>query len=190
MVLVSEIKPGAVVIIDGRMVRVLDVIHHTGSGQMHGFIELKLKDIRFGHFSDQRFKPTDKLESAEVVKRQMEYLYSDNEQLYFMDPKTFEQIGIPKTVVGSIEKFLREGTILTVELVGEEPVNIQFPKIVELKVSMTGPSVRDAQDNTMKSATLENGMEILVPQFIETGDIVRIDTEKAKYVERVPTKKL
>ncbi|MCX7985000.1 MAG: elongation factor P [Bacteroidetes bacterium] len=190
MVAVTDIKPGAVIRMDNRLYRVLDVIRHAGSGQMHGFIELKVKDMRYGHISDHRFKSTDKVEDVEIVKRQMEYLYADNEQLFFMDPETFEQLGIPKETVGPIEKFIREGTVLTVELVGDEPVAVQFPKIVELKVTMTGPSIRDAQDNTMKSAMLENGIEILVPQFIETGDIVRVDTEKVKYVERVPTKKI
>lgn len=190
MVLVTDVKPGTVIRIEDRLYRVLEVVRHAGSGQMHGFIELKLKDMRYGHISDHRFKPTDKVDDVEVTKRQMEYLYSDNEQLYFMDPETFEQIGIPRESVGTIEKFMKEGAVLTVELVGDEPVAVQFPKIVELKVAMTGPSIRDAQDNTMKSATLENGIEILVPQFIETGDIVRVDTEKVKYVERVTVKKL
>jgi elongation factor P len=75
-------------------------------------------------------------------------------------------------------------------LLGEEAVSIQFPKIVELKVSSTGPGIRDGQDNTMKPAILENGVEILVPQFIETGDKVRVETEKVKYLERVTIKRM
>ncbi len=78
----------------------------------------------------------------------------------------------------------------TVELLGEEPIDVQFPRIIELKVTMTGPGIRDGQDNTMKPARLENGVEILVPQFVETGDLVRVDTEKSKYVDRVTTKKV
>jgi elongation factor P len=79
---------------------------------------------------------------------------------------------------------------ISVELLSEEAVAIQFPRIVELKISSTGAGIRDGQDNTMKPATLENGIEILVPQFIETGDKVRVDTEKVKYVDRVTIKRI
>lgn len=89
---------------------------------------------------------------------------------------------MPKKSVGHIEKFLSEGMKISVEMLGEEAVSVQFPKIVELKVDSTGSGIRDGQDNTMKPATLENGIEILVPQFVETGDKVHVDTEKVKYV--------
>ncbi len=79
--------------------------------------------------------------------------------------------------------------MVSVELLGEEPIGLQFPKVVEMKVKMTGPGIRDGQDNTLKPATLENGAEILVPQFVETGDLVRVDTEKSKYVDRVTGKR-
>ena len=155
---------------------------------MHGFIELKLKDIHFGHFADRRFKHADKLEDVELTKRSMEFIYSDADSCFFMDPETYEQVGIPRAAIGQTEKFLKEGTKAAVELVGEEPVSIQLPKAVELKVASTGPGIREGQDNTMKPAVLENGLEILVPQFIETGDRVRVDTEKFKYIDRLTLK--
>lgn len=190
MVLVSDIKEGMALNIDGKLYKVIEVVRHAGSGQMHGFIELKLKDIRFGHFADKRFKSTDKLEDVELTKKQMDYIYSDHEASYFMDPVTFEQVGVPKSAVGHIEKFLTEGMKISVELIGGEAVSVQFPKIVEIKIASTGEGIREGQDNTMKPATLENGVEILVPQFVITGDLVRVDTEKVKYVERVPTKRM
>lgn len=190
MVLASEVKEGMALELDGKLYRVLDVVRHAGSGQMHGFIELRLKDIRFGHFADKRVKQADRLETVEMSKRQMDYLYSDAEACYFMDPNTFEQVGVPKKSVGHIEKFLSEGMKISVEMLGEEAVSVQFPKIVELKVASTGAGIRDGQDNTMKPATLENGIEILVPQFIETGDKVRVDTEKVKYIDRVTIRRM
>lgn len=189
MVLASEIKDGTAIQLDGKLYKILEVVRHAGSGQMHGFIELKMKDIRFGHFADRRFKHTDKLDDVELAKRQMDYIYSDKDASYFMDPETFEQVGVPKDAIGHLEKFLKEGMKITVELVGEEAVSIQFPKVVELTVAATGPGIREGQDNTMKSAALENGIEILVPQFVETGDKVRVDTEKRKYVDRVTIKR-
>jgi elongation factor P len=190
MVLVSEIKPHTVVEVDGKLHRVLEVVRHAGSGQFHGFIELKLQDLQTKHVVEKRFKSTDKLNELELSKRQMQYLYNDGDMFYFMDPQTFEQVGVPTSAIGTIEKFLKENTLLMVELMGEKAISVQFPKIVELKVAMTGPAIREGQDNTMKPATLENEIEILVPQFVETGDVVRVDTEKIKYVERVTVKRV
>jgi len=190
MILASDVKVGMALHLDGKLYHVLDVVRHAGSGQMHGFIEIKLKDIRFGHFADRRFKHTDRLDTIDLAKRHMNYLYADSESCYFMDPQNFNQVSIQKSAIGNIEKFLKEGMPCTVELLGEEAVSIEFPKVVELKVSSTGPGIRGGQDNTMKPATLENGLEILVPQFVETGDGVRVDTEKAKYVDRITGKRV
>lgn len=190
MVLASDLKDGMALNIDGKLCKVLEVVRHTGSGQTHGFIELKLRDIRTGHTADRHVKSTDKFEPVELAKKQMEFLYSDADSSYFMDPTTFDQVSVSRESIGHIEKFLAEGMKISVELMGEEAVSIQFPKIVELKVGSTGPGIRDGQDNTMKPAILENGIEILVPQFIESGDKVRVDTEKVRYLERVTTKRI
>ncbi len=190
MILASDIKIGTVLQLEGKLHKVLDVLRHASVGQTHGFIELKLRDLKFGHLSDRRVKPTDKLEAVELVKRQMNFLYSDGESFYFMDPITFEQIGVTRSAIGTIEKFLKEGTQVTIELFREEPISIQFAKTIELKVAITGLGIRDGQENTMKSATLENGIEIMVPQFIETGDVIRADTEKVKYIDRVAMKRI
>ncbi len=190
MILVSEIKEGTGIRHEGKIYRVLEIVRHAGSGQMHGFIELKLKDLRFGHLTDKRFKQTEKLETVELTKRPMEYLYHDAMNLVFMDPESYEQVQVPSASAGGSTKFLKEGSMVALELIGGEPIGVQFPKVVELKVSMTGPGIRDGQDNTMKPATLENGTEILVPQFIDSGDVVRVDTEKVKYVDRVTVRKV
>jgi elongation factor P len=190
MVLASEVKEGMALQLDGKLYKVLEVVRHAGSGQMHGFIELKLHDVRFGHFADKRFKHADHLETVDLTKRHMDFLYSDNDSCFFMDPENFEQVGVPKNALGNIEKFLKEGMKCMVELLGEKAVSIQFPKVVELKVASTGPGIRGGQDNTMKPATLENGIDILVPQFVETGDAVRVDTEKVKYVDRITIKRM
>lgn len=190
MIVVSEIKEGMTLHLEDKLYRVLEVVRHSGSGQMHGFIELKLRDLRYGHFSDRRFKLADKVENVELAKRHMDFLFSDGEACYFMDPVTFEQVSVPKKSIGRTEKFLREGTKITLELQGEEAVSVQLPKVLQLKVESTGPGVRDGQDNTMKPATLENGIEILVPQFIESGDAIHVDTEKFKYIDRVTVKRI
>ena len=189
MVLASDVKEGGAILFDGKLCRVLEAVRHTGSGQMHGFIELKLKDLRHGHVTEHRFKHTDKLETIDLVKRPMDFLYSTPQECYFMDPETFLQVGIPKTAIGQTEQFLTEGTRATVEMLGEEAITISLPKVMELQVASTGPGIRDGQDNTLKAALLENGVEIHVPQFINTGDLIRIDTEKIRYIDRVLMKK-
>jgi elongation factor P len=190
MILVSEVKDGTTIKLDEKIYKVLEAVHHAGSGQMHGFIELKLKDMRFGHFSDRRFKFTDKIEHVELDKRQMNFIYADTDSYYFMDPETFNQISVPKSSVSINEKFLQEGAKAVLELLGEEAISVSFPKIVELKVASTGPGLHEGQDNTMKPAILENGIEIQVPHFIVSGDLVRVDTEKIKYIDRITTKKI
>ena len=190
MVNASDVKGGMALQLDNKIYKVLEAIPHAGSGQMHGFIELKLKDMQSGHIADRRFKHTDRFEVVELVRRHMEFLYADAEGCWFMDPNTFEQVSIPKARVGHLEKFMKNGMHIEIELLGEEPVAIQFPHVVELKVAATGSGIRGGQDNTMKSATLENGVEILVPQFVETGEMVRVDTEKLKYIDRVTLKRV
>ncbi len=190
MILVSEVKEGMTLRLDNRLHRVLEVVRHTGSGQMHGFVEIKTREMKFGHLADRRFKQADRVEEVELAKRQMEYIFADSDACYFMDPVTFEQIGVPREAIGKVEKILKEGTKVAVELLGEEPVSVQIPKVLELEVASTGPGIRDGQDNTMKLATLESGIEILVPQFIETGDHIRVETEKMKYIDRVMAKKV
>jgi elongation factor P len=190
MVLASDAKAGMAIQLEGKIYKILEAVRHSGSGQMHGFIELKLKDLKFGHFADRRFKHTDRLEEVELVKRQMEYLYSDAGSSYFMDPSTFDQLAISNSTIGDGQKLMKEGMKVTVELLGEDPVSVQMPKVAELRVMSTGPGLRGAQDNTMKAATLENGMELLVPHFVETGEVVRVDTEKMKYIDRITLKKI
>lgn len=188
MVLASDVKAGMALQLDNKLYKVLEAVRHAGSGQMHGFIELKLHDVRFGHFADRRFKHSDKLDDVELVKRQMDFLYADEANCYFMDPITFEQFGMPKSLVGDVLKFMKEGLKITVQFLGEEAVSIEFAKVIELSVASTGPGLKGEHDNTLKSALLENDIEIMVPQFIATGDVVRVDTEKTKYIDRVKSK--
>lgn len=190
MIPVTDAKEGMTVRLDGRLFRVLGAVRHSGSGQMHGFVELKLKDLHTGHCFDRHLKQGERVEEADLIKRPMDFLYSDAEACYFMDPASYDQVGVPHQAMGKVEKFLKEGMRVTVELLEGEAVAIQFPRVVELRISSTGPGIRDGSDSTMKEAVLENQMEILVPQFVQTGDSVRVDTETMHYVDRVVTKRI
>jgi elongation factor P len=190
MIPASEIKEGMTLDIDNRLYKVLEAAKHAGSGQMHGFVEAKLHDVKYNHFYDRHFKYTDKVKEVNLLKRQMEYLYSDSEECWFMDPLTFEQVSVPKVTMGKTVKLLKEGLKITVEMLGEDAVFVQFPKVIEMKVISTGAGKHEAQDNTMKTAILENDIEMFVPHFVVSGDTVRIDTDKMKYLDRVAVKRV
>lgn len=184
MLTVSDVKEGAVLRREDRIFRVTKVVRHAGSGQMVSFVALTLKDVRSGHMTEARLKPTDRVETAELDKRALEFLYKDAETFHFMDPETFEQYDVPERNIGAAGRFLKEGMKATVELLAGEAISVQFAKTVTLSVTATGPGIRDTQSSTMKPATLENGLEILVPQFIVTGDLVRVDVESGAYIDR------
>jgi len=189
MIVASDVRAGDLLKLDGRLFRVVEAEHHKGAAQMTGFVHLKLRDLQSGHLTERRFRNSDKLENVMLEKRHMDYLYQDAEAFCFMDPESYEQFSIPKQAIGHLEKFLKEGMRVAVELCEGQAVSVDFPKVVELKITMTPPGIRQGQENTMKMATLENGMEILVPQFVNAGEVVRVDTETGKYLERVSSKR-
>jgi elongation factor P len=190
MIAASDVRAGMALRLDGKLYRVLEATRHAGSGQMHGFIDLKLQDIEFAHFADRHFRQSDRLEEISLSKRRMQYLYSDDEACVFMDSLTFDQVRVPRTGLSGAERFLTEGMDVPVELVDDQAISVDFPKVVDIRVRQTGPGVHGGQDTTLKPAILENGVEVLVPHFVETGDLVRVETEKAKYIERVGAKKM
>jgi elongation factor P len=189
MILSNEVKAGMVIHQDRKLLRVIEAIHHAGSAQQTGFLLIKCKELQTGHFSEHRYKGNEKLDVIELQKRTMEFLYRDENSLYFMDVENYDQIEISKIAVGPVERFLSEQMKVPVELYEGRAVNIQLPKHIELKVIMTGTPTKAAGDNTMKTAQLENQMEILVPQFVETGDMIRVETDTGKYFDRIPLKK-
>jgi len=185
MIEASALKAGMVLMLDGELHGVAGVDHHAGGGQQAGAVFAKLRHVKSGHVREVRLHATDKLEDVQLEHKEMEYLYTDGTAFYFMRPDTFEQIGLPAETIGAYEKFLKLNMRIPVMLYEGEPVNIAFPPQVELSVVTTPPGLREHETSTFKSATLENGMEVLVPQFIKEGDTVRIDTASGKYLERV-----
>ncbi len=189
MQVAADLKAGTVIRREGELFRVLEVLHHGGGGQFAGFVVLKLRSLRTGHGKELRLAPDEKLEDLELTRRQLEYLYEEEGAFVFMDNETYEQYSVPKEALGRRSVFLTPNAQLPVEFFEDHPVNVVFPEVVELKVVTAPPGVRDTDTSAMKTVTLENGMEIRAPQFIEEGDIVRVDTETGHYLERVRQKK-
>lgn len=185
MILASELKTGVVLFLEGELYKVLSSEHHVGGGKMGGVTHAKLKNLQMGTLWERRFRPDEKLENVSLDRVTLEYLYQDGDDFYFMNPETFEQMPVSKHVIGAVERFLQPEMRIPVEFFEGRPVNIVFPPTVDLRVATTAQPIHTQQDNTLKPATLENRMEILVPQFIKPGETVRVEVETGKYRERI-----
>jgi len=185
MVLASQLRSGMVLKVGDDLLKVVESTYHVGQGKMPGSVHAKLRHVRKGALKEQRWRPEEKLEDTSLEKQEMEFLYSDADSATFMDPTTFDQVSIPLEAIGLATKFLKPEMAVPVEFYQGEPVSIIFPEIVEVKVESTAQPVHQQQDNTYKHATLENGLEVMVPQFIKPGEVVRIEVASGKYVDRV-----
>jgi elongation factor P len=187
MIIASQLRPGAVLKLGEDLLKVVESTFHVGQGKLPGSVHAKLRNIRKGTFKELRWRPEERLEDVPLEKRDMEFLYSDADSVTFMDPTTFDQVFVPLESIGAAEKYLKPEMRVPVEFYGGEPVSIVFPIMVEVKVETTAPAAHQQQDSTFKYATLENGVETMVPQFIKPGEIVRVEVATGKYVDRVRT---
>lgn len=184
MVTASNLKTGMILHMEKNLYKVLATEYHMGGGKMGGLVHVKLKEVRTGLLLERKFKPDEKLDSVELERRAMEYLYQDADGFYMMDPETYEQIQLSRNLMETFVPFLLPNMRLSVEFLEDEPVNVLFPEWVELEVTSTPPSLSSLQDEVYKPATLSNGMVIQVPQFIKVGDVVKVNVASEKYIER------
>jgi len=185
MVIASQLRPGMILKMGEDIFKVLESTYHLGQGKMPGSVHARGRHVVKGTLKEFRFRPEERLEDTQLQRQDMEFLYSDADSVTFMNPETYEQVSIPQEAIGSATKFLQAEMKVPVEFYQGQPVSIVFPPIVEAKVSVTAQPVHQQQDNTYKSATLENGLEIMVPQFIKPGETVRVEVATEKYVDRV-----
>jgi len=170
--------------IDNDLYRALDVMHVT-PGNLRGFVRVKMRNIRSGVLADNRFRSEDVVERAVLDEREMQYLYKDGDDYYFMDTGTYDQIHISSEALGDSVNYLKGEMTIQVEFYGTEPVGIELPQSVDLKVTDTAPGIKGATaSNQIKPATLETGVVVNVPPFINTGDVVRVNTETGEYLSR------
>ncbi len=184
MILATELRQAMAIRFEGQIYKVLEVESKVGAAKMTGVVKTKLLNVRNGHILEPHFRPGERLEDLELERRTMEFLYTENDVCTFMHPDTFEQMEIPRTVVGPALNFLQPGTEVPVNLFAGEPISIVFPDVVEARVATTTPASHSPQDNAGKEATLENGLGIRVPLFVAPGDMVRVDVKTGRYVER------
>ena len=180
----TRVKKGMLVKMGEDLFRILDFQHVT-PGNLRGFVRVKLRNIRNGTLSDQKLRSEDMIERATLDEREMQYLYKDGDDYYFMDTTSYDQIHISSEALGDSVSYLKAEMTILVEFYGSEPVGIELPQTVDLKVLDTVPGIKGATaSNQVKPATLETGLVVQVPPFINPGDVVRVSTESGEYLSR------
>ena len=180
----TQIRRGMVIVFEGEPCRVVEFRHHT-PGNLRAMIQTKLRSIRTGSSFEHRFRSADTIERASLEQHEMEYLYSDGSHHHFMNTETFEQIALSDDDLGDAAPWLTPGLKIKVEFYEGTPIGIDLPPSLELTVTQTEPSLKGATvSNVNKPATLENGVTIHVPPFVNQGDRIRVDPSEGRYMER------
>ncbi|MBI4472933.1 MAG: elongation factor P [Acidobacteria bacterium] len=188
MIEATELRTGTVLQFEGELHRVVEAAYHAGGGKLTGVVHARLRNLRTGTLIERRFRPDDRVNRVDLERSNWQFLYDDGTDFYFMNPQTYEQIGLPRSLLGEASRFLQPEMAVSIETYDGRPVNVVFPEAVDLRVTATAQPAHQQQTSTLKSATLENGLEVLVPLFIKEGDSVRVEVSSGKYLERARSK--
>ena len=185
MVSAGDFRNGVTFEMDGNVYQIIE-FQHVKPGKGAAFVRTKIRNVIAGSVVEKTFNPSDKLPTAYIERKPMQYLYSDGDLYYFMDTETYEQLPINASILDDNFKFVQENMECTVLSYKGNVFGVQPPNFVELTVTKTDPGFRgDTATNVTKPATLETGAEIRVPLFIDEGEKIRIDTRTGEYMERV-----
>ena len=180
----TQIRRGMVIVFEGQPCKVVEFRHHT-PGNLRAMIQTKLRNIRTGSSFEHRFRSADTIEKASMEQHEMEYLYSDGSHHHFMNTETFDQTALSGDDLGDAAQWLTPGLKIQAEFYEGAPIGIDLPPSLELEVKQTEPSLKGATvSNVNKPATLENGVTIQVPPFVNEGDRIRVDPVEGRYIER------
>ncbi len=185
MIGTGDLRKGATIELDGQLYSVLDY-HHIKMGRGSAQVRLKLRDLRAGHIIERTFQAGEKFLRAKLDHHSVQFLYRDGDLLHFMDLETYEQTVLNLEHLGDAVNYLKDGMTLEVLTYGDEPIGAEVPLSVELVVVDAAPGFKgDTAAGGTKPATLETGLAIQVPLFINAGDVIKVDTRTGSYVERV-----
>ena len=181
----GQFKTGMKVMVDGDPCNMVEV-EFVKPGKGQAFTRVRLRNLLTGRIWERTFKSTESAETADVMDRDMEYLYSDGEMWHFMDPATYEQVAADANAVGDSHKWLKEQDSCMITLFNDNPISVTPPNFVELEVTETDPGLKgDTQGTGGKPATLITGAVVRVPLFIQIGEVIKVDTRSGEYVSRV-----
>jgi elongation factor P len=184
MVSTNDFKTGLTVEIEGDVYQVVE-FQHVKPGKGAAFVRSKLRNLRTGGIIDKTFNAGEKLPKARVERKEVQYLYNDGKDYYFMDMETYDQFGMSKGQLGDAVKYLKENMTITNLTFKEESIGVELPNYVELEVVETSPGIKgDTASGGGKPATLETGAVVNVPFFINIGDVLQIDTRTGQYIKR------
>ena len=184
MITAGDFKKGITVEWEGGVWNIVD-FQHVKPGKGAAFVRTKIKNIMTGAVIERTFNPTDKMPRAIIETKEMQYLYNDGDLYYFMDPETFEQMPLNKDAVEEAIQFVKENSNVTIRYFKGQAFSVEAPNFVELEITHTEPGFKgDTATNATKPATLETGVEIRVPLFIDEGEMIRVDTRTGEYMER------
>ena len=185
MISTNQFKNGSHIEIDGSVFKIVE-FQHVKPGKGGAFVRTKLRKLADGSVQDKTFRAGEKFRPVHTESRKMQYLYDSGEAAVFMDSRDYEQIEIPSEVVGEAMRWVLPNDEVDVLFVDEQPSDVQVASSVEMKVSETEPGVKGdtASGGGNKAATLESGVVVQVPLFIEEGETIRVDTGSGKYLSR------
>ncbi len=184
MINAIDLRKGLIIKIDGELYSVSSYNHVTpGKGRAH--MQVSIKSLKQGNVTQKRFRPSDKVEDVYVDHRDMEYLYQEGNNYCFMDTENYEQVFLSKEVLGDAMSYIAPNSKVSVSLHNNNAIEIELPSSVTLKITETDPGTKgDTVTNVFKPATLETGYVIKVPLFVNTGEIVKIDTRTGEFMSR------
>ena len=184
MINVTELRSGIVFEERGEYFLVMQY-EHIKMGRGGGTIKVRVKNLTSGANIDKSFPNGARVQDAVLERKKVQYLYRDGENFNFMENSTFEQFALPKSLIGTYVPYLKEGLEIVLFSIGERPMYVELPKILDYKITQTGGG---SKGNTVgaaqKDALLENGLHVKVPLFIKNGEVIRVDTRSGAYVER------
>jgi elongation factor P len=185
MISATDIRAGMIIFHNGELYRAHSVMHKT-PGNLRGFVQAKLRNLKSGAMNEHRFRSEDRVEKASLDSHEMQYLYSDGEGHHFMNQESYDQMTLSDDVVGEAMKYLLPETVITVDYYEDNPVSVELPTTVNLRILEVDPGMKGATASaSYKPAKLETGLTVMVPQFVEAGTTVKIDTRDDSYLERV-----
>jgi elongation factor P len=184
MIAASDLKAGMTFEQDGKLIRVLEASHHK-PGKGNTVMRMKLKDVRTGSTTDTTMRPDEKVKKAHIDTKPVQYLYSQDDMAIFMDLETYEQYEVPTALIEEELKYLLENMEVKIQFYGEEVIGLTLPTTVILRVAETQPSIKGATvTGSGKPATMETGLVVNVPDFVEADELLEINTAEGTYLKR------
>ena len=180
----ADFKKGLRIVFDGQPYQIVD-FQHVKPGKGGAFVRTTLKNVRTGAVIDRTFRAAEKVEQAVIDKREMQFLYRDGTDFVFMDNASYDQLNVPPASLGDSANYMVEGSTVQLALYDSEIVGVELPAAVELAVSETEPGIQgDRVSGARKPATLETGLTLQVPLFVNPGDRIKVDTRSGEYITR------